>query len=218
MQIFVQLPSAGSPGGELASPSEKSGFPGEKSGSLGEKSGSPGEKSGSLGEKPGSPGERTLPEWAIVELQGDLESRSGGSLASQFIGDLHFSRSGQPALIVGHHIMWGRVADLHPPMLLFHKAGDGGVDGNNNTVVSGTCLRPGVVKVACGGETNGRDLSQPGDSDPDGSRGGPGDSSADLSPLSSEDRVGYIVRAIIRKKIMFKSRPKPIIAHVPTKL
>ena len=33
-----------------------------------------------------------------------------------------------------------------------------------------------------------------------------------------EETTEYVVRTIIRKKIVFKTRPKPIIANVPKKL
>ena len=35
---------------------------------------------------------------------------------------------------------------------------------------------------------------------------------------NNQDSVNYNVTAIIRKKLLFKTRPKPIIANVPKKL
>jgi len=35
----------------------------------------------------------TIPEWSIVEVQGDLETKSSeASTNGQFIGDLHFTK------------------------------------------------------------------------------------------------------------------------------
>ncbi|XP_037071360.1 chromosome transmission fidelity protein 8 homolog [Pollicipes pollicipes] len=114
------------------------------------------------------------PSWALIELQGDLESRSGSSLAGQLIGDLHFTRQGAPVLIVGHHILWGKVATLEKPLLVMEK-----------------------------GEAATREIS--------------------VDAMETEDagagaECRYHVRAVVRKKILFRSRPKPIIANVPKKL
>lgn len=35
--------------------------------------------------------EEGVDSWGIIELQGDLESREGGSVKSQFVGDLHYT-------------------------------------------------------------------------------------------------------------------------------
>lgn len=40
-----------------------------------------------------------LPEWVIIELQGDLEARSGEAMDNQFIGDLNYDKYGQPVTI-----------------------------------------------------------------------------------------------------------------------
>jgi len=124
----------------------------------------------------GAGGPACLAEWALVELQGDLESRSELSLAGQLIGDVHFTRQGVPVLIVGHHILWGKVATLEKPLLVMSKrqrtaeasAGDGE-----------------VMEMETGAET---------------------------------DNSRYHIQAVIRRKILFKSRPKPIIANVPKKV
>lgn len=39
------------------------------------------------------------PEWAIIELQGDLGVRSCQNMDGQFIGDLCYSKYGQPVNI-----------------------------------------------------------------------------------------------------------------------
>ena len=35
---------------------------------------------------------------------------------------------------------------------------------------------------------------------------------------SEDDSTHYTVKAIIKRKVLFKTRPKPIIAHVPKKI
>ena len=38
-------------------------------------------------------------EWAILELQGDLEARGNKSVNNQFIGDLSYNKYGQPVSV-----------------------------------------------------------------------------------------------------------------------
>ncbi len=93
--------------------------------------------------------------------QGDLESRVGeADMSGKFIGDLHYARQGgAPVLIIGHHILHGKVVDMAKPFVAIEK-----------------CER------------------------------------------DTEDEARYRVKAIIRKKVVFKTRPKPIIAQVPKKV
>ncbi|RUS80366.1 hypothetical protein EGW08_011863 [Elysia chlorotica] len=118
-------------------------------------------------------------EWAIVELQGDLETRHPVPLSGKFIGDLHFTHKDAPVLIIGHHILHGKVVTLEKPLAVLAKSGE----QHENT------------------------------QDTDGS-------SHNLPPKSmdSSHSLSYLVETIITKKILFKTRPKPIIAHVPKKL
>merc|ERR1711951_107652 len=104
---------------------------------------------------------------AIIEMQGDLESRAGDvDMAGKLIGDLSFSKDGSntPMLIIGHHILYGKIVNLDNPMVVMHKTS----------------------------HTESEDM---------------GDST-----------TSYLVQSIIRKKLLFKTRPKPIIANVPKKL
>lgn len=54
------------------------------------------------------PSDKDTPdEWAIIELQGDLESRGKTDVALQFIGDLAYNKYGQPVstnciILIGH--------------------------------------------------------------------------------------------------------------------
>lgn len=107
-------------------------------------------------------------EWAIIELQGDLESRAGGTFDSQFIGDLHYTRTDVPVLIVGHHILYGKEINLEKPFAVLEK--------------QSSQLQRNIH----------------------------GESETDYGPSTE-----YIIKAIIKKKLLFKTRPKPIIANVP---
>lgn len=85
-----------------------------------------------------------------MELQGDIKSHSEANLENQFIGDLHFTKSGIPILIIGHHLLYGKEVPLEKPFVVLEKK-----PNNQNTE--------------------------------------------------------YIVKTIIKKRIIFKTRPKPIV-------
>ena len=56
--------------------------------------------------------------------QGDLESRGGDvDMGGKLIGDLSFSADGSntPLLIIGHHILYGKIVNLDNPMVVMHK-------------------------------------------------------------------------------------------------
>uniref|UniRef100_A0A023FA17 Chromosome transmission fidelity protein 8-like protein n=1 Tax=Triatoma infestans TaxID=30076 RepID=A0A023FA17_TRIIF len=103
----------------------------------------------------------SLNAWGIIELQGDLESRVGSSLESQFVGDLHygFQSNGVPILIIGHHILYGKCVTMDKPYAVIQKVGDENTSGGKGTQ--------------------------------------------------------YLVKALVKQKLLFKIRPKPIIAATP---
>ncbi|XP_017493112.1 PREDICTED: chromosome transmission fidelity protein 8 homolog, partial [Rhagoletis zephyria] len=68
-----------------------------------------------------TPSPTGLEEYAIVELQGDLEIRSGENIHDLFIGDLYYNKYGQPILIIGHHILQGREQKLEKPFAVLEK-------------------------------------------------------------------------------------------------
>ena len=118
-------------------------------------------------------GEGETPEWFMIEMQGDLESRNQEHLEGKFIGDLHYTKEGVPIMIIGHHILYGKVQSLERPLV-------------------------SVERVETGGDLRRKE----------------GEELMDLDE-EMEVKVEYRVKSIIKKKIIFKNRPKPIIANLP---
>ncbi|ENN73636.1 hypothetical protein YQE_09882, partial [Dendroctonus ponderosae] len=60
-------------------------------------------------------------KYGIVELQGDLKSQSETAFEGKFIGDLHYTKQGQPLLIIGHHLLYGKEVKMEQPIALLEK-------------------------------------------------------------------------------------------------
>jgi len=103
----------------------------------------------------------------LLEMQGELESRSQAALESKLIGDLHYTKDGTPIMIIGHHILYGKIVVLDKPFISMEKV---------------------VVEK----EKVGR-------------------AEEDMEEGEPQQQTEYRVRTVIRRKIVFKTRPKPII-------
>ncbi|XP_063976568.1 chromosome transmission fidelity protein 8 homolog [Diachasmimorpha longicaudata] len=60
-------------------------------------------------------------QYAIIELQGDLEAASSDPESGQFMGDLHYTKTGVPIMILGMHILQGKETSLAKPMAVFEQ-------------------------------------------------------------------------------------------------
>lgn len=131
------------------------------------------------------PGE--VGEWGLVELQGQLETRDQVPLDSMHIGDLHFDNRGIPNLILGHHLLTGKVVELEKPFAILKKT-----IGDTADTAESVADCP-MDLGSCVGVNSDADVAVKG-------------------PCTE-----YCVVALISKKIIFKNRPKPIITKTVVK-
>ncbi|EZA46458.1 Chromosome transmission fidelity protein 8-like protein [Ooceraea biroi] len=106
-----------------------------------------------------------IEDWAIIDLQGDLKFEKVENSEDQLVGDLHFTKTGVPILIIGIHVLHGKEVTLEKPLFVLKKYHE---NVENDTL----------------SEQHGTETK-------------------------------YTVMAIVRKKLLFRSRPKPIVTNVP---
>ncbi|XP_063705419.1 chromosome transmission fidelity protein 8 homolog [Culicoides brevitarsis] len=132
-----------------------------------------------------------LPEWVIIELQGDLETRNNDSMEGEFIGDLMYSKFGQPILIIGHHILHGKEQKIEKPFAVLERI---------RKPLKTTEPNPNETVESLLNATEHNDSTML-------------DCTVAIEH-KTKVRTGLFVRAIVKKKLIFKARPKPIIANV----
>lgn len=84
-------------------------------------------------------------------------------VTNQYIGDLHFSKSGTPILIIGMHVLHGKEVPLPKPYAVLVKK----------------------------------------------------NSEKDNAGHAPEIKTEYVAKAIVKNKLIFKTRPIPVIRNVP---
>ncbi|EDV25472.1 uncharacterized protein TRIADDRAFT_55593 [Trichoplax adhaerens] len=107
-----------------------------------------------------------LAEWCLIELQGRLEQSDGCSESTDpaKVGNIYFDDKNTPYIIIGSHILDGKVVQIDKPLVVLEK-----------------------------GTLN--DQS----------------SESDMNHENKNKSVEYSIKGIIKTKLIFKSRPKPIV-------
>ena len=127
-------------------------------------------------------------EWGLIELQGQIETRDQISFSGMHVGDLHFSSKGVPSLIVGHHLLTGKITSLEKPYAILKKTANPAEGAERDS--SGEGMDWDEHKEEHTSTTN---------------------------TVSSCTSTNYKVVALITKKILFSNRPKPIITKTSIK-
>lgn len=73
--------------------------------------------------------------WGLVELQGSVECPPNVALQGAHIGDLHMDKAGVPHLVVGHHVLTGKVMTLDKPFAVMRKSTENEKEWNVVSVV-----------------------------------------------------------------------------------
>jgi len=103
------------------------------------------------------------------------------------MGDLHFSNDGVPILILGNHVLYGKAIILDKPYVLLKKS---------------------RTSNSCDNELLMKDLDDDDDDDK---------SEMNVSMNETKSVVTYFVKAVIKRKLLFNKRPRPIVYIEATK-
>ncbi|KAG5671470.1 hypothetical protein PVAND_001665 [Polypedilum vanderplanki] len=141
-----------------------------------------------------NPTPNKLDEYVMLEIQGDLELRSDKMISDgRFIGDLLYNKYGNPILIVGHHILFGKEKKLdNNGFAVIKKVSIADDEDEKKRRFDETIINETVANASI---------------------------SVLDSTINVENRtkpqVEYQVLAVIKKKLVFNQRPRPIISNLP---
>eukprot|EP00752_Nemacystus_decipiens_P014761 g13142.t1 len=138
-----------------------------------------------------------VPEWSMVELQGELVSKD--PMSGQPLGSMT-SENGKPMLVIANHKLEGKPASEPKPLLVLRKVL---VDVNDENSSGGNSGDGGVSGAKSEG---GRHASGVG-----GGREGAGVGDVGAVRQPRQQRVEYRIVGRVTRKTIFKTRPKPLI-------
>ena len=163
-----------------------------------------------------------LKEWSIIELQGDLEVRGNQIMSGQFIGDLSYDKYGQPVnifflilmlplfilffpikiLIIGHHILHGKEQKIDKPFAVLQR------------VRLANALDRAAQLYDLSNHSESIKSSNDSNLNLDVSNNRTVLDTTVAIEHKTKQNTEYLIKAIVSKKLVFISRPKPIIANV----
>ena len=161
---------------------------------------------------PRSPG-----EWTLVELQGQLETRDQVSFDNMHIGDLHFDPRGTPHLILGHHLLTGKVVELDKPYAVLKKRShcesrvySVGMEAERDKA-SMECEQTRVKSEHSLASMEREQIGLELEHNLASMECEQNETSTLHDDIRTNTGTAYEVLALITRKIVFKNRPKPII-------
>jgi len=123
-------------------------------------------------------------EVVIIELQGTLEVECNhiGERDGKFIGKLKIDATNKPTLLIGHHLLEGKITNLSKPLAVLVRS---------STVSRGTTVVNGTAAAQ-----DGEDVDM---------------DTTDVDEKSDTDEVEWDMVAVVKRKIVFGKRPMPIV-------
>ncbi|KAJ8503027.1 hypothetical protein ONZ45_g11214 [Pleurotus djamor] len=130
-------------------------------------------------------------EVVLVELQGTLEV-DGNENDGKLVGRLKMDgASSKPTLMIGHHLLEGKIATLAKPLAILHRSSSGTPE----------------IQSPSKDQDDSMDCDQPDAND----RGEKVDVDGSGSGAAVERERRWEIVALVKKKILFSKRPMPIV-------
>ncbi|EIW83927.1 hypothetical protein CONPUDRAFT_119354 [Coniophora puteana RWD-64-598 SS2] len=125
---------------------------------------------------------------ALIELQGMLDVEGDDTTREgKLIGKLNMDNPDKPTLLIGHHLLEGKVASLAKPLAVIQRDGD-----RTNSPQDASVRGNGTNDMDIGEESPSSFRSA---GNPEGKEGA---------------TVGWRIVAVVKKKIVFAKRPMPL--------
>jgi len=123
-------------------------------------------------------------EVVVVELQGsiELESSHPSDKDGKYIGELKIDGTNKPTLLIGHHLLEGKIANLSKPL----------------GVLVRSRLASGSTRTMLEQDRDDADVEME-------------NLDEALTTSDSDERVEWDMVAVVKRKIVFSNRPIPIV-------
>jgi hypothetical protein len=155
------------------------------------------------------------PEWCLIEIQGLLERRTdtnargagpAASFAGVALGQLRLNAEGDPSLDVGNLRLVGRVVEMDRTLTIARRkpVSPPATTATATATATTTATAGGGAPAEDGARAGGRGVEAAQEAVSDAARASAGDDAGEI--------IDYDVVGLVRKKLIFRERPKPIVA------